>query len=52
MSLLLQKDKAGKAVKYLEAALSFIESGIAMESEGPASKAAHAVYSEALELLR
>lgn len=45
------KDKAGKAVKYLEAALSFIESGIAMESEGPVSKAAHAVYSEALELL-
>lgn len=45
------KDKLGKAFKYLEAALSFIEGGMAMESEGPALKAAHAVYSEALELV-
>ncbi|KAG8504317.1 AF4/FMR2 family member 1 [Galemys pyrenaicus] len=44
-------DKLGKAFKYLEAALSFIEGGIAMESESPASKSAYSVYSETVDLI-
>lgn len=46
-----QADKTGKAFKYLEAVLSFIECGMATESEGSA-KAAYAVYSETIELIR
>lgn len=51
-SLLLQTDKVGKAFKYLEAILSFIECGIAMESESPASKSAYSVYSETVDLIK
>lgn len=50
--LLLQTDKVGKAFKYLEAALSFIECGIAMESESPASQSAYSVYSETVDLIK
>ncbi|KAM9678221.1 AF4/FMR2 family member 1 isoform 1-T1 [Trichechus inunguis] len=45
-------DKVGKAFKYLEAVLSFIECGIAMESESPASKSAYSVYSETIDLIK
>ncbi|KAM9237853.1 AF4/FMR2 family member 1 isoform 4-T4 [Dugong dugon] len=45
-------DKVGKAFKYLEAVLSFIECGIAMESESPASKSAYCVYSETIDLIK
>ncbi|XP_064141652.1 AF4/FMR2 family member 1 isoform X3 [Loxodonta africana] len=45
-------DKIGKAFKYLEAVLSFIECGIAMESESPASKSAYSVYSETIDLIK
>lgn len=52
----LMTDKVGKAFKYLEAALSFIECGIAMESESPvsrsASKSAYSVYSETEDLIK
>ncbi|KAK2495271.1 hypothetical protein MC885_004385 [Smutsia gigantea] len=48
----LMPDKIGKAFKYLEAALSFIECGIAMESESPASKSAYSVYSETVDLIK
>ncbi|KAM8800927.1 AF4/FMR2 family member 1 isoform 2-T2 [Rhynchonycteris naso] len=48
----LMTDKIGKAFKYLEAALSFIECGIAMESESPASKSAYSVYSETEDLIK
>ncbi|XP_023606178.1 AF4/FMR2 family member 1 isoform X8 [Myotis lucifugus] len=52
----LMTDKVGKAFKYLEAVLSFIECGIAMESESPvsksASKSAFAVYSETEDLVK
>lgn len=48
----LMTDKVGKAFKYLEAALSFIECGIAMESESPASKSAYSVYSETEDLVK
>lgn len=44
-------DKTGKAFKYLEAVLSFIECGMATESESSA-KAAYAIYSETVELIR
>ncbi|KAM5271773.1 AF4/FMR2 family member 1 [Ctenodactylus gundi] len=45
-------DKVGKAFKYLEAALSFIECGIALESESPASKSAYSVYLETIDLIK
>ncbi|KAM6221614.1 AF4/FMR2 family member 1 [Rhynchocyon petersi] len=45
-------DKVGKAFKYLEAILSFIECGIAMESESPASKSAYSTYSETIDLIK
>ncbi|XP_012579631.1 PREDICTED: AF4/FMR2 family member 1 isoform X1 [Condylura cristata] len=45
-------DKVAKAFKYLEAALSFIECGIAMESESPASRSAYSVYSETVDLIK
>ncbi|XP_078302063.1 AF4/FMR2 family member 1 isoform X2 [Panthera onca] len=48
----LMTDKVGKAFKYLEAALSFIECGIAMESESPASQSAYSVYSETVDLIK
>ncbi|XP_038438121.1 AF4/FMR2 family member 1 isoform X6 [Canis lupus familiaris] len=48
----LMMDKVGKAFKYLEAALSLIECGIAMESESPASKSAYSVYSETVDLIK
>ncbi|XP_057581841.1 AF4/FMR2 family member 1 isoform X3 [Hippopotamus amphibius kiboko] len=48
----LVTDKVGKAFKYLEAALSFIECGIAMESESPASKSAYSIYSETVDLIK
>ncbi|XP_029411164.1 AF4/FMR2 family member 1 isoform X2 [Nannospalax galili] len=45
-------DKVGKAFKYLEAVLSFIECGIAMESESSASKSAYSLYSETVDLIK
>uniref|UniRef100_A0A8I3W5B8 ALF transcription elongation factor 1 n=1 Tax=Callithrix jacchus TaxID=9483 RepID=A0A8I3W5B8_CALJA len=45
-------DKVGKAFKYLEAVLSLIECGIAMESESQASKSAYSVYSETVDLIK
>lgn len=48
----LVTDKVGKAFKYLEAALAFIECGIAVESESPASRSAYSIYSETLDLIK
>ncbi|PNI41442.1 AFF1 isoform 1 [Pan troglodytes] len=48
----LMTDKVGKAFKYLEAVLSFIECGIATESESQASKSAYSVYSETVDLIK
>ncbi|XP_047573878.1 AF4/FMR2 family member 1 isoform X2 [Lutra lutra] len=48
----LMTDKVGKAFKYLEAALSLIECGIAMESESPACKSAYSVYAESVDLIK
>lgn len=45
-------DKLGKAVNYVDAALSFMECGKAME-EGPLeSKSPYAMYAETVELIR
>ncbi|KAL1791221.1 AF4/FMR2 family member 1 isoform X2 [Sigmodon hispidus] len=44
-------DKAEKAFKYLEAVLSFIECGMATESEASA-RSAYAVYSETVDLVK
>ncbi|CAH6881587.1 Aff1 [Phodopus roborovskii] len=44
-------DKAGKAFKYLESILSFIECGMATESESSA-KSAYAVYLETVDLIK
>ncbi|XP_023261085.1 AF4/FMR2 family member 3 [Seriola lalandi dorsalis] len=45
-------DKLGKAVNYVDAALSFMECGKAME-EGPLeAKSPYAMYSETVELIR
>lgn len=51
-ALFLQTDKVGKAFKYLEAALSFIECGISMELESPGSKSAYSLYSETEDLIK
>lgn len=47
-----QVDKLGKAVNYVDAALSFMECGKAME-EGPLeSKSPYTMYAETVELIR
>lgn len=48
----IQVDKLGKAVNYVDAALSFMECGKAME-EGPLeAKSPYTMYSETVELIR
>lgn len=52
MSFISQVDKLGKAVNYIDAALSFMECGKAME-EGPLeAKSPYTMYSETVELIR
>lgn len=49
---LSQVDKLGKAVNYVDAALSFMECGKAME-EGPLEdKSPYTMYTETVELIR
>lgn len=51
-SLAPKVDKLGKAVNYIDAALSFMECGKAME-EGPMeAKSPYAMYSDTVELIR
>ncbi|XP_057216100.1 AF4/FMR2 family member 1 isoform X4 [Triplophysa rosa] len=45
-------DKMSKALSYLEAALSFVESGVAMESDTQMPRSAYTMFSETLELIR
>ncbi|KAA0719636.1 AF4/FMR2 family member 4 ALL1-fused gene from chromosome 5q31 protein [Triplophysa tibetana] len=45
-------DKMSKALSYLEAALSFMESGVAMESDTQMPRSAYTMFSETLELIR
>ncbi|XP_057216097.1 AF4/FMR2 family member 1 isoform X2 [Triplophysa rosa] len=44
-------DKMSKALSYLEAALSFVESGVAMESDTQMPRSAYTMFSETLELI-
>ncbi|XP_038647656.1 AF4/FMR2 family member 1-like isoform X2 [Scyliorhinus canicula] len=45
-------DKIGKAFNYLDAALSFVESGIAMESEAQPPKSSYTMFSETVDLIK
>ncbi|XP_014805368.1 PREDICTED: AF4/FMR2 family member 1 isoform X1 [Calidris pugnax] len=45
-------DKTGKALQYLDAALSFIECGIALESDAPAPKSAYSIFSDTIDLIK
>ncbi|XP_072404740.1 AF4/FMR2 family member 1-like isoform X1 [Chiloscyllium punctatum] len=48
----VMSDKIGKAFNYLDAALSFVESGIAMESEAQPPKSAYTMFSETVDLIK
>ncbi|XP_074666497.1 LOW QUALITY PROTEIN: AF4/FMR2 family member 1-like [Strix aluco] len=45
-------DKTGRAFQYLDAALSFIEFGIALESDATEPKSASSVFSGTIDLLK
>ncbi|KAJ8286651.1 hypothetical protein GJAV_G00041580 [Gymnothorax javanicus] len=45
-------DKVSKAFDYLDAAMSFVESGIAMESDPQTSKSAYSMFSDTMTLIR
>ncbi|XP_071609710.1 AF4/FMR2 family member 1 isoform X3 [Heliangelus exortis] len=45
-------DKTGKAFQYLDAALSFIEYGFALESDAPAPKSAFSIFSDTIDLIK
>ncbi|XP_048021466.1 AF4/FMR2 family member 3 [Megalobrama amblycephala] len=45
-------DKTAKALSYLEAALAFVESAVAMETEPQTPKSAYTMFSETLDLIR
>ncbi|XP_044537550.1 AF4/FMR2 family member 1 [Gracilinanus agilis] len=44
-------DKVGKAFKYLDAVLSYVEYGIALESETPTSKSVYSTFSETVDFI-
>ncbi|RXN07907.1 AF4 FMR2 family member 4-like protein [Labeo rohita] len=45
-------DKMAKVLSYLEAALSFVESAVAMETEPQTPKSAYTMFSETVDLIR
>ncbi|NWR54280.1 AFF1 protein, partial [Bucorvus abyssinicus] len=45
-------DKTGKAIQYLDAALSFIEYGIALESDSRAPKTAYSIFCDTIDLIK
>ncbi|NXA54895.1 AFF1 protein, partial [Nothocercus julius] len=45
-------DKTGKAFQYLDAALAFIEYGIAIESDAPAPKSAYSIFADTMDLIK
>ncbi|NXG73618.1 AFF1 protein, partial [Baryphthengus martii] len=45
-------NKTGKAFQYLDAALSFIEYGIALESNAPAPKSAYSIFRDTIDLIK
>lgn len=48
----LQSDKLSKAFNYLDAAMFFVESGIAMEKDPHVSMSSYTMFAETLELLK
>lgn len=51
-SLSLQSDRFEKAVYYLDAVVSFIECGNALEKNAQESKSPFPMYSETVELIK
>lgn len=47
-----ESDKMNKAFNYLEAAMYFVESGIAMEKDPQISTSSHTMFAETVELLK
>ena len=45
-------DKTGKAFQYLDAALSFVEYGMALESNAVAPKPAYSIFADTIDLLK
>ncbi|TSK72177.1 AF4/FMR2 family member 2 [Bagarius yarrelli] len=45
-------DKMGKALSYLDAAMSFVESGISMETDPQTPKSAYTMFSDTVDLIR
>ncbi|KAM6261541.1 AF4/FMR2 family member 1 isoform 1-T1 [Porphyrio hochstetteri] len=45
-------EKTEKAFQYLDATLSFIEYGIALESDTPAPKSAYSIFSDTIDLIK
>nr|XP_009935429.1 PREDICTED: AF4/FMR2 family member 1 [Opisthocomus hoazin] len=45
-------DKTGKAFQYLDAALSFVEYGLALESDAQAPKSAYSIFSDTIDLIK
>lgn len=48
----LQKDKCRKAFCYLEAAMYFVESGIAMEKDTHTSRSSYTMFADTVDMLR
>lgn len=47
-----QSDKLCKAFSYVDAAMYFVESGIAMEKDPQISMSSYTMFAETLELLK
>ncbi|NXA41300.1 AFF1 protein, partial [Eudromia elegans] len=45
-------DRVGKAFQYLDAALAFIEYGIAIESDAAAPKSAYSIFADTMDLIK
>lgn len=48
----LQSDKVSKSFNYLDAAMSFMECGIALEMDPQTPKSAYSMFSETVDLIR
>lgn len=48
----LQKDKCRKAFCYLEAAMYFVESGMAMEKDTHTSRSSYTMFADTVDMLR
>lgn len=48
----LQRDRSRKAFSYLEAAMYFVESGIAMEKDPQIYRSSYTMFADTVDLLR